>query len=825
VEKTKLEWAKYIAERGLRIIPLHHTRVNGSCSCGRPTKPSDPDDKVKGIDYCGSPGKHPKVDAWQDVATSDYNLIQQWFKSDPAMNYGCVAGTDKFILDIDVKDANGYDTAARLLGVPMAGLDTYTFSVKTPSGGEHLYFDADKVYANSVKRALGEGLDVRSGNGFVVGPGSTLHIPEEFVPDNFVPVSYEVVSDQSFTALPDSIKSRMREAMVRAANAQGSEDPDSIDSDENIAEGIRWLKTRDPAEQGGGGDEHTLVTSQIVRDCNVSEDVCYDLMLEHYNDKCDPPWDPEELRVKVRNGYKYANRPMGTKRVVKKTGSTFNDSPSDIELAEIKKQLDYDGVPSVNATDKKGKKDKREFIFYDGSMVLTAPIHYEFILDGWLPDKNYTIVLGSRGSGKTTVIVDAVCHIVSDAPWHGTEVDPGWFVIYIAGEDFAGVKDRYEAWCAQHQNLCNWNDETERWEIKDPSRIQFIDFAVNLLDDDKVTEFGKAVVKLAASKMDKEGNPAKIVFVIDTWQRMTSAAVGGQSSDESMQKALDNIESLADRFNGPCIIAAHPPKANQTTMAGSGIIENRSDALWSIEPNDGGIREAKVTRVKGTKEGNNKRLGFFDTDINGFDKFGRRRSSVAIRYQGGGVDGDPSKNVTTPEETQRNQKILSLMRDILARRNEYCPTYPDNPTQSNITKMVMDLYESDEYRTKENKVGNETIRKEWIAAFEALGFVEYDMKRSRQTRLAATKHPFYLAMDRLQYMFKGQGEIGTSGMGIRWSKTANTTVKLSYGPIERPSLMDKMEDVGEDEQVDPNTDEVTKKDEPVVDEDFGYGDI
>ena len=819
MEKTKLEWAKYIAERGLRIIPLHHTRANGSCSCGRPTKPSDPDDRVKGVDYCGSPGKHPKVDAWQDVATSDYNLIQQWFKSDPAMNYGCVAGDKKFILDIDVKDANGYDTAARLLGVPTAELDTVTFSVKTPSGGEHLYFDADKVYANSVKRALGEGLDVRSGNGFVVGPGSTLHIPEEFEPDNFVPVSYEVVSDQGFTALPDNIKSRMREAMVRASNAQESEDPDSIDSDDNIYLAREYLKHREQPIIGNGGDEHTKSTSQGVRDFNISEELCYEMMLE-WNETLLQPWDPEELRVKVRNGYKYADRPMGTRRAVKTSLSADFSHASEDMYPEGFWDKEYK-EPVAEA------EEKRDYVFFDGSMVLTAPIHYDFILDGWLPSKNYTIILGSRGSGKTTVIVDAMCHIVSDAPWHGTEVDPGWFVIYIAGEDFAGVKDRYEAWCAQHPNLCNWNEETERYEIKDPNRIQFIDFAVDLMDKEKVIEFSNAVVALAKSKLNKKGSVTKVLFVIDTWQRMTSAAVGGQSSDESMQKALDNIEMLARNFKGPCIIAAHPPKANQTTMAGSGIIENRSDAVWNIEKTEGNIRNAAVTRVKGTKEGNNKRLSFEDVNINGFDKFGKRRTSVAISFRGGGVDGDPSKNVTTPEEIQRNQDLLSLIRDLLARRNDYSTAYSSDPTQSNLTKMVMDLYESDSYREAENRVGDPAIRQAWIESFRKLGFRDEDMKRTRATRLAATKHPFYLAIDRLQYLFRGQGEIGTSGMGIVWAKTERrSTVKLSYGPIEKPTLLDKVEGLEPDEVVDLETGEVTKKEEPAGDdEDFGREDI
>ena len=826
MEKTKLEWAEYLAGRGLRIVPLHHTKADGSFTCGRPNKPADPSDRVKGVDYCGSPGKHPNVNAWEEVATTDTDLIKQWFRSDPEMNYGCVAGQNGFILDIDVKDADGYDTAARLLGISRGELDRVTFSVKTPSGGEHLYFTADKVYSNTVKTALGEGLDNRSGNGFVVGPGSMLHIPEEFEPDNFVPVSYRVVNDKAFEPLPDTIKTRMREAMVRAENAQESLDPDTIDSDDNLYLAREYLKARKPAVEGQGGDEHTKSTSQGVRDFNISEEVCYDLMLELFNDKCEPPWDPDELKRKVENGYKYADRPMGTRRAVKTSLSADFNAPVQYPDGFWDKP-----TPKADESDDddfdQDETEKIEYVFFDGSAVLSVDKHYDFIVDGWLPSKNYTIVLGSRGSGKTTVIVDAVCHIASDAPWYGTDIDPGWHIIYIAGEDFEGVKDRYEAWCSQHPHMCRYNEELERFEIKDPSRIQFIDMAVDLMDKKAVNAFGNAVVELARSKLDKNGKPAKVAFVIDTWQRMTSGAVGGQSSDESMQLALNNIEKLAKNFKGPCIIAAHPPKANQNTMAGSGIIENRSDAVWNIEHSAGdGIRNAEVTRVKGAKEGSNKRLKFTNVEINGFDRFGRRRKSVAVEFRGGGENGDPSKNISTPEEVQRNQEILSLVRDMLARRNEYSSAYKGDPTQVNLTKMVMDLYEDDAVLVAENKLGNAVIRKEWMEALRALGFDDDKMKRTRATRLATNKHPFYVAIDRLQYAYRGQGEIGTSGMGIRWSKSSKA-VKLSFGAIEKPTMLDKVEGLEPDEVLDPHTGEIVTVEEAPVenDDDFGSGDI
>lgn len=160
--EIKKQWALDLASRGVPLILLHHTNPDGSCTCGRPSKPADPAARVKGTDYCGSQGKHPIGSEWQENTTTDSSIIAGWFEHNPESNYGCVAGAERFILDIDVKGDDGYATAKELLGVDSSGLDSLTFAVKTPSGGMHLYFAADKVYGN--QRTYTSIIDRRPGN-------------------------------------------------------------------------------------------------------------------------------------------------------------------------------------------------------------------------------------------------------------------------------------------------------------------------------------------------------------------------------------------------------------------------------------------------------------------------------------------------------------------------------------------------------------------------------------------------------------------------------------------------------------------------------------
>lgn len=142
----------------------------------------------------GLPATKLNKEKWKDLAenklpSDDPAIIRNWAKHFDA--YGVVPNTSFLILDIDIKDGqHGKDSIKFLRD---NGLSLDTFSVKSPSGGLHLYYTRPTHYKpqqNAGIRALFEdehiqqkwdllhdhdestGLDTRYGWGYVIGPGS-----------------------------------------------------------------------------------------------------------------------------------------------------------------------------------------------------------------------------------------------------------------------------------------------------------------------------------------------------------------------------------------------------------------------------------------------------------------------------------------------------------------------------------------------------------------------------------------------------------------------------------------------------------------------------
>jgi hypothetical protein len=113
----------------------------------------------------------PLIKDWQRRATTDPEIIKQFWLATPEANIG-IHCEGLLVLDIDPKNG-GEESYAKLdmmYGFPE------TMSVRTPSGGRHLYYRLPEGHSgvpNSVG-TLGAGLDVRSTGGYVVGPGSVI---------------------------------------------------------------------------------------------------------------------------------------------------------------------------------------------------------------------------------------------------------------------------------------------------------------------------------------------------------------------------------------------------------------------------------------------------------------------------------------------------------------------------------------------------------------------------------------------------------------------------------------------------------------------------
>lgn len=124
--------------------------------------------------------KLPAVAKWQEVATNNDDQITAWTQM--TGNFGLVADS-LVILDVDNATHGGKDGYAVLTHLiekhtgsqeaPIDFFDTYT--VRTASGGFHLYFEPlpEKKYVKGANK-LGEGLDIQTGNAYVVAVGSTI---------------------------------------------------------------------------------------------------------------------------------------------------------------------------------------------------------------------------------------------------------------------------------------------------------------------------------------------------------------------------------------------------------------------------------------------------------------------------------------------------------------------------------------------------------------------------------------------------------------------------------------------------------------------------
>ena len=143
-----IDHALQYSGRGWRVFPCH-TTASGVCSCGR---------------ACESPGKHPRIKAWQKDATTDQAQISKWWNKWPDANIGIATGGGIVVTDLD-----GPAEIAKLAAIaaPHGGLPE-TLVAQT-ARGFHIYMAGDWGTTKKV-----DGLLVRGTGGYVIAPPS-LH--------------------------------------------------------------------------------------------------------------------------------------------------------------------------------------------------------------------------------------------------------------------------------------------------------------------------------------------------------------------------------------------------------------------------------------------------------------------------------------------------------------------------------------------------------------------------------------------------------------------------------------------------------------------------
>ncbi|MFP4473997.1 MAG: AAA family ATPase [Desulfatibacillaceae bacterium] len=458
--------------------------------------------------------------------TGNPDKVRKWAKQWPNAYFCCHLGiSGHAVLDVDDKDGKSGSETLNALFFKECAVPP-TLAVKTPSGGRHYFFEG--TCRNSAGK-LGVGLDTRGAGGMVPVPGSFVIGKGE----------YKILNDLPIRDLPAWIKDRAGEPRIK--------DPKTdtplceLDLPHNIEAAKRWLKEDAPeAVEGDGGDQTTYqVACHLVRDLALTPETAFDLLCDWNSEKAYPPWELEDLQVKIANANAYGQGQIGA------------GTPDSMF-----------GPPAASQDASSGKTEKRGFQFISVEELLSGPKPVDWLVSGYLEAGCLAEIFGDAGSMKSFLALDISLSIATGSDWHGHKVKRG-AVFYIAGEGFTGFGRRVKAWEIGHQ--------------KSLSGAPFFlsTGAASFLDNGGAAEVGKAADDLAR----KHGSPNLIV--VDTVAR--NFGPGDENATIDMSSFVSIMDALRTRFGAAVLLIHHTGQSDKGRARGAYALKAALDFEYRLE--------------------------------------------------------------------------------------------------------------------------------------------------------------------------------------------------------------------------------------------------
>lgn len=458
---SKLDAALSLAARGMRVFPVE-------------------------------PGaKDPPLVAFTKEATNDTATIERWWRQWP--NANIAVSTDNLLV-LDVDPAKGGAESLKFLAAVNDDLPP-SMVTSTGRGGAHLYYAVDLPVACSVSR-LGKGLDVRGYHGYVVAPGSA--IPEG---------SYTFANDAPIARAPQWLVDLAGAPAERKPVAQAIEE---LDSDHATKRAVEWLRTAAPlAIQGDAGDATTYQVAARLMDFGLSPDGAYEAMQENWNERCSPPWSPEELERKIGNAAKYRQEPIGSR-----------DPRADFDVVDV-----AEGAPPPE-----GARAAKRFNFL--AVDDLKPTRADWLVEGWFERRSTALVFGPPNAGKSWLALYLAACVARGSSFFGQATQQGK-VLYVAAEDPHGIQRRFTAERLNGGNLGTCSLLCDPVNLKEPAAVR------ELL----------AAIEIEATLL---GDLALIV--VDT---LAMAAAGmDENAGSDMNAVLQSCKALAEH-TGACVVLLH----------------------------------------------------------------------------------------------------------------------------------------------------------------------------------------------------------------------------------------------------------------------------
>lgn len=566
--------------------------------------------------------KKPAVDNWPDLATTDPRTIKRWWSIDENYNIGVATGGGVIAVDADTK--NGKPGLASLEALDLEILPQ-SFRVSTPSGGVHVLLRTNAPVANRADTIDGyRGIDIRGDNGYILGAGSyTVDGPST------VEGEYTLLSNGGIEDMPPEfaeVLSRRTKHKDHTANPVAE-----LDDEIAITKAVAWLQSGAPeAIEGAGGDEATFRTAAWLRDIGLSEGAALETMLEHWNDNQSPPWQPDELAVKVANAYAYATGTWGG-RSVQADFETIDldvgerpDLPSDAIQPDVQKAVD-------------AKKRRARFTVFDADASHRAALTDAALplIDGVINKGTFAVLYGKPKTSKTFNAIDMGMCIALGKPWSGRYDTAKGAVLYVALEGGTKIHARVAAAKVHHN-------------APEHTPFYLLPATVNLVGSN---DDAKEIARLANSAAARSETPI-VLIVIDTVHRSMSG--GDENSTTDMGAFVGNIDLIRELTGAAVLAIHHTGKDEAKGMRGSSALLGAIDTEIYID----GEGKMQTTNQRDLTENENLATATLIDVVVGHRADGAPVSSAAVEYGDGGdfVDAMPLS-----DDEQRMYDVLEAL--------------------------------------------------------------------------------------------------------------------------------------------------------------------
>jgi hypothetical protein len=469
----------------------------------------------------------PLIKGWERRASNDPGHVEAWWRKWPDANIGVVPDlSGHFVLDIDVKgNKRGLNDLAKLENAHAALPETLTIS--TPSGGEQRWFRGSSPTSADDR----DGLDFRGGRGAGKGRGYGL-LPPSRTPAGVYTIRVRGRAVEAPAWLIAEGESRVGCARALAA------DPDvELDTPAAISSATAYLKQVAPkAVDGEGGDARTYIVAEAVRDLGLSEGTCLGLMLEHYNPRCDPPWEDDELAVKVANAYRYAQNEAGCRM------------PEASAVATFAPALEAAGVV---------RKPGGPVPFRDVLKRTVAPVAE--LIPGLVEKGVVTFLAGPGGVHKSRLALQWGLCLDAGAPIFGRAVERATFV-YLSCEDHPDeVARRAQA-------------ITARLQLPDDGGGQFWDLTGEDATLAAVHESGECEPLAAFDRLRGwlQSIPGHKFVVVDSTYNVLRFEGSAKINEGGVKAAIALLQRLCDEADCTLLVLWHPSQAGQDRGDASG---------------------------------------------------------------------------------------------------------------------------------------------------------------------------------------------------------------------------------------------------------------